>query len=69
MALDSIAGLARVAAEQGADDEAAALCRELLAVWERSEDHQDQPEAELPEPDRHGGTNGNKQSDDREVIR
>jgi DNA-binding NarL/FixJ family response regulator len=39
MALDSIAGLARVAAVQGADEEAAALSREMLAEWERSQDH------------------------------
>jgi DNA-binding CsgD family transcriptional regulator len=39
MALDSIAGLARVAAAQGAEDEAASLATTLLADWERSEDH------------------------------
>src|SRR6185503_3386464 len=39
MKLDSTAGLARVAAAQGAGDDAAALCRRMLADWERSEDH------------------------------
>jgi DNA-binding NarL/FixJ family response regulator len=39
MALDSTAGLARIAAAQGAGGEAAALCRQMLADWERSEDH------------------------------
>ncbi len=39
MTMDATAGLARVAAAQGADDEAAALCRSLLDQWDRSEDH------------------------------
>jgi len=39
MTLDSTAGLARVAAAHGDGDEAAALCRRMLADWERSEDH------------------------------
>jgi ATP/maltotriose-dependent transcriptional regulator MalT len=39
MTLDSTAGLARVAAAHGAVDDAAALCRRMLADWERSEDH------------------------------
>jgi DNA-binding CsgD family transcriptional regulator len=39
MTLDSTAGLARVAAVNGASDDAAALCRRMLADWERSEDH------------------------------
>jgi DNA-binding CsgD family transcriptional regulator len=39
MTLDSTAGLARLAAAQGADDEAASLYRSLIADWERSEDH------------------------------
>jgi DNA-binding CsgD family transcriptional regulator len=39
MTLDSTAGLARVAAAHGANDDAAALCRRMLADWERSEDH------------------------------
>jgi DNA-binding CsgD family transcriptional regulator len=39
MTVDSTAGLARVAAAQGADDEAAAFCRALIVDWERSEDH------------------------------
>ncbi len=39
MSVDTTAGLAWVAAAQGADDEAAEHCRALLARWERSEDH------------------------------
>lgn len=39
MTADSTAGLAWVAAAEGADDEAAKLYRSLLARWERSEDH------------------------------
>jgi DNA-binding CsgD family transcriptional regulator len=39
MTLDTTIGLARVAAAQGADDDAAAFCRTMLADWERSEDH------------------------------
>jgi DNA-binding NarL/FixJ family response regulator len=39
MTMDATGGLARVAAGQGAGDEAAALCRTLLEQWERSEDH------------------------------
>jgi tetratricopeptide (TPR) repeat protein len=39
MTLDSTIGLARVAAAQGADDEAVAFCRTVLADWERSQDH------------------------------
>ena len=39
MSVDTTAGLARVAAAEGADDEAAERCRSLLARWERSEDH------------------------------
>jgi DNA-binding CsgD family transcriptional regulator len=39
MTVDSTAGLARVAASQGAGDDAAALYRSLLVYWERSEDH------------------------------
>jgi len=39
MAVDSAAGLAWIAAAEGADDEAATLCRSLLACWESSEDH------------------------------
>jgi DNA-binding CsgD family transcriptional regulator/Cdc6-like AAA superfamily ATPase len=39
MSVDTTAGLARVAAAEGADDEAADRCRSLLARWERSEDH------------------------------
>ena len=38
MIADTTAGLAWVAAAEGADDEAAALCRTLLARWEESED-------------------------------
>ena len=39
MWIDSTAGLAYVAAAEGAHDEAAEHCRELLARWEESEDH------------------------------
>jgi DNA-binding CsgD family transcriptional regulator/tetratricopeptide (TPR) repeat protein len=39
MSVDTTAGLARIAAAEGADDEAAERCRSLLARWERSEDH------------------------------
>ena len=39
MSVDTTAGLARVAAAEGASDEAADRCRSLLARWERSEDH------------------------------
>ena len=39
MTVDSTAALACVAGAQGADEEAARRCRELLARWERSEDH------------------------------
>jgi DNA-binding CsgD family transcriptional regulator len=39
MSVDTTAGLAWVAAAEGADDEAAERCRALLARWERSEDH------------------------------
>jgi len=39
MFVDSTTGLARIAAAEGLDDEAARYCRELLARWERSEDH------------------------------
>ena len=39
MSVDATAGLAWVAAAQGADDEAAEQCRALLARWGRSEDH------------------------------
>jgi DNA-binding NarL/FixJ family response regulator len=39
MTVDSLSGLARVAAAEGANDEAARHCRSLLARWERSEDH------------------------------
>ncbi len=39
MSVDTTADLARVAAAEGADDEAAERCRSLLARWERSEDH------------------------------
>jgi DNA-binding CsgD family transcriptional regulator len=37
--LDTRLGLARVAALEGADDEAAERCRSLLARWQTSEDH------------------------------
>jgi DNA-binding CsgD family transcriptional regulator len=39
MFVDTTAGLARVAAAEGADAEATERCRSLLARWERSEDH------------------------------
>ena len=39
MYVDSTTALAMVAAAEGLDDEAALYCRELLARWERSEDH------------------------------
>ncbi|HEX5593858.1 MAG TPA: AAA family ATPase [Solirubrobacterales bacterium] len=39
MYVDSTTGLAIVAAAEGLDDEASRCCRELLARWERSEDH------------------------------
>jgi DNA-binding NarL/FixJ family response regulator len=39
MSVDGITGLARIAAAEGADDEAADRCRSLLARWEGSEDH------------------------------
>jgi len=39
MAVDSTATLAWVCAAEGSDDEAADLCRSLLARWESSEDH------------------------------
>jgi DNA-binding NarL/FixJ family response regulator len=39
MYVDSTTGLAMVAAAEGLDDEASLCCRELLARWERSEDH------------------------------
>jgi DNA-binding CsgD family transcriptional regulator len=39
MSIDTTAGLAWVAAADGADGEAAERCRALLARWERSEDH------------------------------
>jgi DNA-binding CsgD family transcriptional regulator len=39
MSVDTTAGLARVAAADGADEEAAAQCRSLLARWQSSEDH------------------------------
>jgi DNA-binding CsgD family transcriptional regulator len=39
MTVDSTASLAWIAAAEGADDEAARRCREVLARWERSEDH------------------------------
>jgi DNA-binding NarL/FixJ family response regulator len=39
MFIDSTTGLARVAAGEGALDEAAEHCRTLLARWEESEDH------------------------------
>ena len=38
MTIDTTAALARVAAAEGDADEAAALCRSLLARWEHSED-------------------------------
>ena len=39
MTVDSTAALARVAAAEGAHDEAAAHCRAILARWEDSDDH------------------------------
>jgi DNA-binding CsgD family transcriptional regulator/tetratricopeptide (TPR) repeat protein len=39
MFVDTAAGLARVAAVEGSDEEAAELCRALLSRWEESEDH------------------------------
>jgi DNA-binding CsgD family transcriptional regulator len=39
MSVDTLRGLAWVAAAEGADDEAADRCRTLLARWEASEDH------------------------------
>jgi DNA-binding CsgD family transcriptional regulator len=39
MSVDSTAGLARVAAADGAMDEAAERCASVLALWESSEDH------------------------------
>ncbi len=39
MTIDSVTGLARVAAAQGADDDAIAYARSLITLWERSEDH------------------------------
>ena len=39
MTVDSTAALAWIAAAEGADDDAAELCQELLARWESSEDH------------------------------
>jgi DNA-binding CsgD family transcriptional regulator len=39
MTVDSTAALAWIAAAEGADEEATRRCRELLARWERSEDH------------------------------
>jgi DNA-binding NarL/FixJ family response regulator len=39
MTVDGTAGLAWVAAAQGADEEAFELCRSLLNRWEESEDH------------------------------
>jgi DNA-binding CsgD family transcriptional regulator/tetratricopeptide (TPR) repeat protein len=39
MFVDTTGGLARVAAAEGADEEAADRCRALLARWETSEDH------------------------------
>ena len=38
MTIDSTAALARVAAADGADDEAREHCRSLLALWEQSDD-------------------------------
>lgn len=38
MTIDSTAALARVAAAEGADDEAREHCRSLLALWEQSDD-------------------------------
>ena len=39
MAVDSTAALARIAAAEGAHDEAAEHCRAILARWEDSDDH------------------------------
>src|SRR4051794_12353018 len=39
MWVDSVAGMAYVAAAEGAGDEAASHCRTLLERWEQSEDH------------------------------
>lgn len=39
MSVDSMTGLARIAAAQGADEEAGRLCRAVLARWESTEDH------------------------------
>ena len=39
MAVDSMTALAQLAAAEGADDEAARRCGDILARWERSEDH------------------------------
>lgn len=39
MIVDGTAGLARIAAAAGFDDEAVRLCRSLLARWGTSEDH------------------------------
>lgn len=39
MAVDSTAALARIAAAEGAGDEAAEHCRAILARWEDSDDH------------------------------
>jgi DNA-binding CsgD family transcriptional regulator len=39
MSVDTTTGLARVAAAEGAVDEAAERCRSLIARWEGSEDH------------------------------
>ena len=39
MAVDSTAALAQLAADEGAGEEAARRCGEVLARWERSEDH------------------------------
>jgi DNA-binding NarL/FixJ family response regulator len=39
MAVDSTTALAQLAASEGADEEAARRCAEILARWERSEDH------------------------------
>jgi DNA-binding CsgD family transcriptional regulator len=39
MAVDSTAALARIAAAEGAHDEAAGCCRSILARWQDSDDH------------------------------
>src|SRR5215216_4797270 len=39
MTVDTTAALARVAAAEGADDEASERCRAVLAHWEHSDDH------------------------------